>query len=166
MESDPKFAAQLRKRERAATRRWLESPENQAKARKACLDYYYRRKASDPESINETARMGYALRQERKGRPVKSRRTVIDGTQPRIPAEPFRKWLAAYKNLADHSTDAMLARELGITERRLRSVLAGEYQNVSLDVVDRALLSAPLTVTLDGRAVVGIDSLYPQQIQD
>lgn len=160
MATDPEYREAKRQRNYDSMQRWLADPENAEKARVASVRYHRERRRRDKAAVNEEARMLYALRADRDGRAVNHRATVIDGTRPRIPAEPFREWLVAYQRLADLPSDAALARELGMTERRLRSVLAREYRNVSLDIVDKAILTGPLTVELDGRPIVRLDGLY------
>lgn len=160
-ESDPEFVERMRVQGRERAAQYRRDPEKGARIRAASRRYHAKATAERPDEVRQSGRMEYALRAERAGRELRRRASVIDGTGPRIPADLFRRWLQAYKRLADHPTDAALARELGITERRLRSVLSGEYENVSLDVVDRALLTAPLTVELDGRPIVSLECLYP-----
>jgi hypothetical protein len=104
--------------------------------------------------------LGYALRREREGKAVQHRETVIDGTSPRIPIESFQEWLKAYQTVTGLDR-AELARELGMTERRIGCVLKGEYKKVSLDVVDSALLRAQRAVCVRSEVVVTLDDLYP-----
>jgi hypothetical protein len=146
----------------AAHLRWLAKPGGREKARQSVRAYHERIRQEDPERLREESRLGYALRRERAGKPVRSPRpTVIDGTQPRILAGPFFDWLTAFRDLADLPDEA-LARSLGMTERRLRSVLAREYERVSMDVVDRALTNAWFVVDVAGRPVVRFDDLYAE----
>ena len=160
MESDPEYKLSVRKRNTEAGRRWRENPENLERARAASRRCYHRRKAADPKAMNEYARMYYVLRAERAGREIKRSKTVIDGTAPRVPIGPFRQWLMVYMEKRQ-LTIGELAVELRMVERRVRSVLNQEQEQVEIDVVDRALLSSLALVQVDGELVVTIDQLYP-----
>lgn len=160
MAADPEFAARTKKREREIAQRWRAAhPE---RSREVSLASYHRRKAADPETINANARLNYRLRKMRKGEPVEpvSLERWRDRAQPRIPASPFSAWLKAYRRSTNLS-NAALARQLGMSERRLRSVLAGEYDRVALDVVDRALTNAVEGVYVEGRLILDLGDLYP-----
>lgn len=69
---------------------------------------------------------------------------------PVVESAPFAGWLQAF-----NETPAEIARVTGINERRIRSVLNGEQENVELDTVDQALCNA-------GRPDL-LDSLYPME---
>jgi hypothetical protein len=102
-----------------------------------------------------------ALRALREGRDYRPRRYVIDGTAPRLPSGPLRAWLVAYRLERGIAEVAALAAELGLVRRRVASLLAGEQESVTLDVVDVALSNAEAVVFLDGRYVLTLDDLYP-----
>lgn len=69
---------------------------------------------------------------------------------PILPAEPFRRWLAAVRLPL-----SALAAQTGVPERRLGSVRNGAQAGVAMDVVDRVLLAVGDGTTLD--------DLYPLQ---
>jgi hypothetical protein len=145
---------------RASNARWLAKPGGVERARLAAREYHRRKRQADRDGVNEQARMDYALRMERRGRPAKYHGTVIDGTRPELPAGPFREWLAAYRRARGLGSAAELAQELGLVERRVRSQLAGGQASVSVDVVSRALTEARVVVDVGGRTVVTLDDLY------
>lgn len=159
------MTAEDRERQRA---RWREekrnaSPEVKARAAMHKREYKRKRRETDRERVNEEERLYYALRREREGRTLRRRKTVIDNTAPRVEAELFRDWLVAYRDLRGLGIYA-LAQELGTSERRVRCVLAGEYEKVALHVVDRALLQAKAVVELSGKPIVTLDDLYDEEI--
>lgn len=121
-------------------------------------DTYKRRGASE----REAARLAEALRRERAGLPRREQRqSVVDRTAPREDARSFVAWLRAYQCAARIDSAEALARELGLVERRVRALLAGEQRFVSSDVVSRALTDARIVVSVGGRLVVTYDDLYP-----
>ena len=163
METDPAYRERHRVASRAAHLRWMErDPEAEEKLRTAARNYQRRRRAEDPEAVNELARLEYALRAEREGRTVKRSRTVIDGTAPRVDADPFRAWLEAYM-AATGLGPQVVAEDLGLVPRRLRGVLAGQAK-VAVDVVDRALVAARFPIEVAGRLILRIDDLYDPDV--
>lgn len=161
MLEDPAYREQHRLRSGRAHDRWLAKPGNEVKAQRASRDYQRRMRREDPKRVNEDHRLNYALRQERNGKSVRHRTTVVDFTQPRVEAWRFQAWLVAYSKARKYPSRAVLARELKIGERRIHSVLNGEYRRVALDVVDRALLNARAQVFLHGHWIVTLEDLYP-----
>lgn len=79
----------------------------------------------------------------------------------RLPAAPFGRWLEAYAD-ATGLSDPETAAYLGVTPRRTQVYRLGGSGSVAFDVVDRALSNASWVVEVDGRAVFGIDDLYPE----
>lgn len=162
MKSDPEYAARIRANTRKGQQKYLAKPGKREIARAASRNWQRNMRATEQgrQYLNESARLQYALRREREGKPVKHRTTVIDGTMPRLPMEPFRAYLLAYKEAAGIGGADSLARELGLNKRRVSSVLAGEYKNVSLDAVDTALINAKWSVYIEGKLIITIDDLY------
>lgn len=161
---DPEYAARLRVQWRETKGRLVRDPEWKTRTREYARLWKARRRAEQPERVNEDQRMYYALRRDREGKTVNHRWTVIDGTQPRIPAAPFRRWILSYAELAELEGNVhALARDLGIEPRRVSSLYAEEYDRVALDVVSRALTNARFIVHLDGRAIVTVDDLYEEE---
>jgi hypothetical protein len=90
------------------------------------------------------------------------RRGEVGGS--RIPAEPYRGWLLAYREAAHLGTNQALADALGVERRRnVSAILNREYERVAIDVVDRAVMNATLVVYVPslGRTVATLDDLYP-----
>jgi hypothetical protein len=155
-----------RERLREQRRRWQEA------WRRANPETYHATQArwreelkNDPEryaAFLENQRMTYRLRIERRtGRLPAPARSPL--TVPTVPLGPFRDWLLAYQVDTGLDSAVALAEELGIQERRVRYVLAEEAENVSLDVVDRALIEARRTVEVGGRTIFGLEDLYPSK---
>jgi hypothetical protein len=163
LRADPVRGPKLRERELRARNNWLaKDPENVAKARAACRAWHHRAKAEDPQGMNETARMNYALRAEREGRPITRKRpTVIDRTRPVVPITPFRLWIEAVISVECWNMTELSAK-IATPERRIRGVLAEETPNVSLDSVDRAIVSAWNVYEVEGRPIFTLDDLYPE----
>lgn len=88
---------------------------------------------------------------------------------PVLPAEPFRRWLVAYGLAIGEVEGLAIALNVGIEPRRVTGVLAGQVDNVSFDIVDRALINARFAVDVDlgskrwPRVVTSYDvgDLYP-----
>ena len=147
-------------RETEWRKRWLEKPGNRERVRVAAREWQRRYDREHREEVREVARMGYRLRREQAGLPARQRRrTVVDGTEPRLPIGPFRRWLEAYRRARDLSV-AELGVELGLGERMARRYLSGDQGSVALDNVSRALTEARTVVTVDGRLVVTLDDVY------
>ena len=124
---DPRF----REMETATRRRWAEK--NPERLREAQRDWHRRYRAAHPEEVRELQRISYRLRAERRGiKPIAGWPKVIDGTRPEEAAPPFVAWLRAYQRARDLPSAEALARELGLVNRRVRSLLAGEQQRVSV----------------------------------
>lgn len=152
---DPEYRA----RHQARQARWLAKPGSAETMARYARRYRARRRQEDPETVRELERIDYRLRRERQGFPARSRRTVIDGTQPRIPTGPFLEWLEAYYRLVGGEWRAMVL-GLGLDERRVRYMRNGQ-KRVAQDTVDRALTHAQCVVRLHGRDIVTLDDLYP-----
>lgn len=151
---DPVFA----ERERAARARW--AAKNQERLRDLRVAWHRRWRAAHREEYRELQRIYYRLRAQRDGRrEYAGRRRVIDGTRPERPAGPFAEWLAVYRRVRGLSVPEV-ARELGLVERRVLSLLSGDQAEVSVDVVSRALTEARVVVSVGGRAIVTFDDLY------
>ncbi len=161
MANDPLYVEVRRKTNREAKRRAYAEP----KARERILRNSRKWQRENRDQARESHRLWYTLKREQEGKSVRRSRTVIDGTAPRIPVEPFQGWLKVYKR-ARSLSNAELARELCMSERRVRSVLEGEYKHVVLDVVDRALISARTVVYITGQAILRIDDLYLPEVLD
>jgi hypothetical protein len=160
MATDWEYVKRRRVVGRAAAVRWLAKPGNAERARLASVRYHRELRATRREEINEANRMYYHLRREREG---KQRReglpSVIDGTRPLVPNDPFRTWLDDYRTTHRLGV-AELARVLRIEERRARSVLSGEQANVAVDVVERALTEA---LAANG-SITRLDDLYDDEV--
>ena len=161
MASDPEYHRRHNRNSRAATLRMLTDPVKREQYLESHRQYQRRKRAEDAEAVNEMQRIYYALRQERQGKSVRRLRTVIDGTLPTVPAVPFARWLAEYARATGLGSSFDIAADLGLNERRVRAVLAGEQCNVALDVVDRALLNARCHVDVNGRTIFTLDDLFP-----
>lgn len=95
------------------------------------------------------------VRERRETKPRKaskppSPRAVNRRTLRELDAGPFREWLQI--KMRHYGSYAQVAFATGVNERRIRSVLSGEHQKVSLLVVDTAL-------TIEGSAF--LFELYP-----
>lgn len=136
-----------------------------------CRDCYNRRRRARYRLRGDLDRLDKALRRMEEGIVPRPRRgTVVDATSPREPAAPFIAWLRAYGAVRGFGPERdeegretwrteALAIELGLVERRVRSLLAGEQAHVSVDVVSRALTEARIVVSVAGRLVVTLDDL-------
>lgn len=156
----------LRAYRKAQYEKWLEKPGNREKAREANRRWRAKKKKEDPEYKREYDRMNYRLRRMRKGQGAreigpKSKRWLERHSQPRIDGELFRRWLQAYQEAYPYDlTQEELADHLHINQRSVSRLLAGEYERVALDTVDKALLHAVLCVELDGKLIITLDDLY------
>lgn len=160
---DPAYAKLLRDKAREQKRREARDPVKLARRREREREWKRRQRKLHREKVNAEQRHQYAVRMERKGRVVRPAKSAIDGTQPRLPAEVFRRWLVAYDEFFRSESVASLADELGLDPRRINCVLGREYERVAYDVVSRALTNARETVYLDGRMIVTIDDLYDEE---
>lgn len=70
-------------------------------------------------------------------------------TRQTYPAGPLREWLQ--ERLEGYDSVADMAKALGMSERRLRALLSGEYSTVGINQVDRLLLKTDIM----------LDDLYP-----
>jgi hypothetical protein len=154
MDPELKAAANVRRVE-WGTKRRDEDPEFRKSQARRSTAWKRRKMQEDPGYFTSTRRA------ERKARKA-ARTVVIPNTAPRLPAGPFRIWLEAYQRAWALPDAAAVARKLEICERRASGVLSGGQDSVTIDVVDRALINARLPVCVDGRTVLTIDDLYPQ----
>lgn len=146
---------------------YAESPERRASIRAYSVEWRKGRgDRSGPwgDRIRENDRLRHALRAEREGRPMRPRKTVVDGTQPRMPVEPFQAWLTEYGKVSGvgDAYDA-LGESLDVPPRRICSVMTSQYPRVSIDVVSRALTNSKWIVEVGGRPVVTIDDMYGEE---
>jgi hypothetical protein len=157
MRTDPKY----REIRRAYGRRYYaESAERRQQVRRRAQEWSKRQRQEHRQEIRDRDRMDRQLRIERLGVPQRTRKhTVIDGTSPRVLAEPFRKWWLAYIETIEE-TSPTAALQLGIDPRRIYGLLKREFPNISLDIVDRALTNCQWTVQVDGKMIVTLDDLY------
>lgn len=155
--TDPRF----RQMEYEARQRWMAKPENRERYRETSNAWQRRYRATHRDEVRERDRMAYRLRAERRGIKPSNWPKVIDGTRPEVPAAPFVEWLSAYKRARDLGSASDAALELGLGDRRTRSLLSGAQASVSVDVVSRALTEARVVVSVGCRAVVTFDDLYP-----
>ena len=155
--SDPERAAFRRDQMRQwARKRREEDPEFAERRRQQGRAWRERKLREDPEFFSAARRAERAAFVSRPPSP-------IDGTSPRVLAEPMRRWLRAYEVVAgfEGRSDA-LAEHLGIEPRRVRSLYRRETLRVSVDIVSRALTNAAYVVEIDGRPIVTYDDLYPE----
>jgi hypothetical protein len=155
MESDPEYVERKRASNRRNRRRARQDPVKAERMRAASREYKRRQKEADPEKVRGDARMNYALRAERAGRTLRTASTAsarAPRSIRRLPAGPFREFLLTYRERWDLGSDEALAADLGIINKRVSLVIAGQ-PNVALDVVDRAILNA--------RGDVRLEDLYP-----
>lgn len=156
---------EYRERVRAAGRSYYANhPELREARLEANRRWKARRRKEDAQELRELERIDRALRQERKGIPLREREgTVIDSTQPRILVGPFREWLAAYSDAMEFKSDEDLAKDLDMTPRRVHSILDGngEYERVAQDIVDRAIICSTKVVAVNGKEIFCLDDLYP-----
>lgn len=159
--ADPEFAERRRAYGLAY---YYAHPERKLRIQQNQKNWKDRRRKERGEEVRELSRIDRRLRLERDGKtPRKRAVTVVDLTQPRVPAEPFRRWVAEYSRYSYYDVNSEeFAAELGLHTRRVFSVMSGEFEQVRLDVVSRALTEAQETVYLDGRMIVTIDDLYQE----
>jgi hypothetical protein len=165
MATDPEYAQRVRQRGRVRNQEWLKDPENRARAQAACRRYYRKVKEEDPGRWAAEARMDYVLRCEREGKTVNpSRPTIIDRTAPRVPIGPFYEWVLACKEVFGISEAEALAGRLDICPRRMQDFLSGKNKNVTIDIVDRAILAADISVEVGGQVIYNLECLYPADL--
>ncbi len=167
---------QYRARQRAYYQELRENPEWMGFMKVYAREYRAARRKNEPgfaakelqrhrewkkRKLQEDPTFFTAARQEerRKKREAEEQLAITSTTQPRICAEPFRKWIQA--QYARTGTDS-LPMITGLAQRRIWSIMNGEFQRVSLDLVERALLRAP-QVYVYGRLIVTISDLYEEE---
>lgn len=161
MASDPEYARRKRRATRDAQRRRAQDPAKLELMRERSKVWHRRHKAEDPEGVREMDRMYYRLRVERAGGQVAQKPKRGYTTVPLFPAGPLVAYLVAYKAERGITENDMLAYDLGLSTRRVRSLLGGEQEKVSVDVISAALTGAVVEPEVDGRVVFVLDDLYP-----
>lgn len=177
-DQDPEAA---RRYSREVYRRLREDPEWAAFRRDYLRAYSARRRKEDPEFVERTLRRSQKWRQRKReedpGFFSDARRAerlaaaepsplAAQGTQPRIPVEPFCRWLEGYAVASGiGQNEEELSRDLGLISRTLRYALGRKQARVEADVVDRALMNSRHVVCLDGRAIVTINDLYGEYLE-
>jgi hypothetical protein len=129
------------------------------------------RRARDAERKRERWKSDPAYRDRQRGRKRErarrsapsrhSKRGERGERAPRVPAAPFVEWLRAYMVRTGLTDATATAESLGICERRVRCLLAGGQEQVTIDVVDQALLSCYFVIPVAGVMVLTLDELYP-----
>lgn len=163
---DPAWRERRRQLDRASKQRRLEDPEKRERILAQAREGQRRRRRRRRKEVNEAQRMRYALRREREGKKVRRLRTVVDGTRPRIPMEPFRRWLVGWMAATGVEGSITAGRWLGIDPRRITGVMNRQTPQITVDIVDRAILRSRVVVEVDGVPIYRFDDLYPIEQQE
>jgi hypothetical protein len=135
-----RHAAKLREVNTIKTREWRARNPERARANQR---KYYAKMMADPvkhQAFLESRRIAYRLRNEQQGKPMAARQYALGFRQTKVivDGEPLRDFLRPLVKGGKVRISA-IARDVGLSERRIRAVLNGEYKTIDIATADRIL---------------------------